>query len=200
MGRDQCRPHRLGGKTGDPHFVRTWPKKKLEVQSSGPENGGGGHPGRRGRPRFQQSPAIGTQGHASLMLLDHLSPQDLHYNMLKTIEEQVKSGADLTWQLLSKARPADLNALSKDLHPVWPHQKGDQHPQPFSTGPLAGGTRPRADRTGPPKPLCQRLAGRRGLPFLETTNVILDEDYENRLPSSRETMRKFRDRHGFGNG
>ena len=62
---------------------------------------------------------MGIQGHASLMLLD-LSPQDPHYKMLKTIEEQVKSGADLTWQLLSfarggkfEAKPADLNDLVK---------------------------------------------------------------------------------------
>ncbi len=53
--------------------------------------------------------------------------------MLKTIEEQVKSGADLTWQLLSfarggkfEAKPADLNAIvQEDFHPVWADQKGD---------------------------------------------------------------------------
>jgi PAS domain S-box-containing protein len=62
---------------------------------------------------------MGIQGHASLMLLD-LDPGHPHYKMLKTIEEQVKSGADLTWQLLSFARggkfevkPTDLNAIMK---------------------------------------------------------------------------------------
>jgi PAS domain S-box-containing protein len=60
---------------------------------------------------------MGIQGHASLMLLE-LDPGHPHYKMLKTIEEQVKSGADLTWQLLSFARggkfevkPTDLNAI-----------------------------------------------------------------------------------------
>jgi PAS domain S-box-containing protein len=62
---------------------------------------------------------MGIQGHASLMLLE-LDPGHPHYKMLKSIEEQVKSGADLTWQLLSFARggkfevkPTDLNAIVK---------------------------------------------------------------------------------------
>jgi two-component system cell cycle sensor histidine kinase/response regulator CckA len=62
---------------------------------------------------------MGIQGHTSLLLLD-TDPGHRHYKMLKSIEEQVKSGADLTWQLLSFARggkievkPADLNALIK---------------------------------------------------------------------------------------
>jgi PAS domain S-box-containing protein len=62
---------------------------------------------------------MGIQGHASLMILD-LGSSHPHYKMLKSIEEQVKSGADLTWQLLSFARggkfelkPTDLNAIIK---------------------------------------------------------------------------------------
>ncbi|HYB20661.1 MAG TPA: PAS domain S-box protein, partial [Thermodesulfobacteriota bacterium] len=62
---------------------------------------------------------MGIQGHTSLMLLDTDSTHP-HYKMLKSIEEQVKSGADLTWQLLSFARggkfevkPTDLNAIIK---------------------------------------------------------------------------------------
>ncbi len=62
---------------------------------------------------------MGIQGHTSLMLLD-MDPSHRHYKMLKSIEEQVKSGADLTWQLLSFARggkyevkPTDLNAIIK---------------------------------------------------------------------------------------
>ncbi len=62
---------------------------------------------------------MGIQGHASLMLLE-LGPGHPHYKMLKSIEEQVKSGADLTWQLLSFARggkfevkPTDLNTILK---------------------------------------------------------------------------------------
>ena len=60
---------------------------------------------------------MGIQGHASLMLLD-LDPGSAHYKMLRSVEEQVKSGADLTWQLLGFARggkfevkPTDLNAI-----------------------------------------------------------------------------------------
>jgi two-component system cell cycle sensor histidine kinase/response regulator CckA len=45
----------------------------------------------------------GIQGHASLMLMD-LSPGHPHYNRLRSIEEQVSSGADLTRQLLGFAR------------------------------------------------------------------------------------------------
>jgi two-component system, cell cycle sensor histidine kinase and response regulator CckA len=62
---------------------------------------------------------MGIQGYVSLMLLE-MGPNDPHYKMLKTIEEQVRSGADLTWQLLGFARggkfevkPADLNAIVK---------------------------------------------------------------------------------------
>jgi signal transduction histidine kinase/CheY-like chemotaxis protein len=62
---------------------------------------------------------MGIQGYASLMLLttDENNP---NYRKLKSIEEQVKSGADLTAQLLGFARggryeikPVDLNALMK---------------------------------------------------------------------------------------
>jgi len=62
---------------------------------------------------------MGIQGHTSLIILG-VDPSHRHYKMLKSIEEQVKSGADLTWQLLSFARggkyevkPADLNAIIK---------------------------------------------------------------------------------------
>jgi two-component system cell cycle sensor histidine kinase/response regulator CckA len=62
---------------------------------------------------------MGIQGHTSLLLLE-TDPGHRHYKMLKSIEEQVKSGADLTWQLLSFARggkmevkPTDLNAVLK---------------------------------------------------------------------------------------
>jgi two-component system, cell cycle sensor histidine kinase and response regulator CckA len=57
------------------------------------------------------------QGHASLMLLE-TGPSHPHRERLKSIEEQIRSGASLTRQLLSIAsggeyevRPADLNAI-----------------------------------------------------------------------------------------
>jgi len=62
---------------------------------------------------------MGIQGYASLMLND-IDPGDKHYNMLKNIEKQVKSGADLSAQLLGFARggkydvkPMDINKLIK---------------------------------------------------------------------------------------
>jgi PAS domain S-box-containing protein len=60
---------------------------------------------------------MGIQGHVSLMLLD-LTPQDPHYKMLKTVEEQVKSGADLTWQMLGFARGGKFEAKPTDLNGI----------------------------------------------------------------------------------
>ena len=62
---------------------------------------------------------MGIQGYTSLMLND-LDPGNKHYNMLKNIEKQVKSGAELSAQLLGFARggkydvkPTDINKLLK---------------------------------------------------------------------------------------
>ena len=62
---------------------------------------------------------MGIQGHASLVLLD-LDPSHPHYERLKSIKEQVQSGADLAKQLLGFARggrydvkPADMNDILK---------------------------------------------------------------------------------------
>jgi two-component system, cell cycle sensor histidine kinase and response regulator CckA len=60
---------------------------------------------------------MGILGHASLMLLD-IGPSHPYYERLKTIEDQIKSGAALTKQLLGfarggryEAKPTDLNEL-----------------------------------------------------------------------------------------
>ena len=62
---------------------------------------------------------MGIQGYTSLMLND-LHPGDDHYIKLKNIEKQVKSGAELSAQLLGFARggkydvkPTDINKLLK---------------------------------------------------------------------------------------
>ncbi|MCJ7615800.1 MAG: response regulator [Desulfobacterales bacterium] len=62
---------------------------------------------------------MGIQGYTSLMLND-LDPDHDHYNKLKNIEKQVKSGAELSAQLLGFARggqydvkPTDINQLLK---------------------------------------------------------------------------------------
>jgi two-component system, cell cycle sensor histidine kinase and response regulator CckA len=60
---------------------------------------------------------MGIQGAASLMMLE-FDPSDTHYERLKLIEDQVKSGADLTRQLLGFARggryevkPTNINEI-----------------------------------------------------------------------------------------
>jgi len=66
---------------------------------------------------------MGIQGYASLMLLD-TEPVHSHYSQLKAIESHVKSGADLTRQLLGYARggryevkPVNLNdIIEKSAH------------------------------------------------------------------------------------
>lgn len=62
---------------------------------------------------------MGIQGYASLMLLD-LEPSHPHHERVRRIEEQVKSGTDLTRQLLGLARggryevkPSDMNDIVK---------------------------------------------------------------------------------------
>jgi len=62
---------------------------------------------------------MGIQGHASLLMLD-IDTDHPHYEQLKRIEEQVKSAADLTRQLLGFARggkyvvePVNMNDLIK---------------------------------------------------------------------------------------
>ena len=61
----------------------------------------------------------GIQGYTSLMLFD-VQPHHPHYEMLKSIEQQIQSGADLTKKLLGFAkggkyevRPTDMNDLVK---------------------------------------------------------------------------------------
>ncbi len=63
---------------------------------------------------------MGIQGNASLMLLD-LTPDHPHYERLKSIEQQVRSGSELTRQILGFAKagkyevkPVDLNKLIRD--------------------------------------------------------------------------------------
>ena len=72
---------------------------------------------------------MGIQGHASLVLLD-LDPSHPHYEGLKSIEEQVQSGADLTKQLLGFARggrydvkPTDMNDIIKETSSMFGRTK-----------------------------------------------------------------------------
>jgi PAS domain S-box-containing protein len=129
---------------------------------------------------------MGIQGNASLMLLD-IEPNNPHYNMLKSIAEQVKSGADLTRQLLGFARggkyeikPTDLNAIinktstmfgrtkkeisiqSKCSQDVWPVEvdRGQIEQVFLNLYVNAWQAMPSG-----------------GSLFLETKNVVLDEEY-----------------------
>jgi signal transduction histidine kinase len=60
---------------------------------------------------------MGIQGYTSLMLLD-LDAIHPHYARLKSIEEQVRSGADLTKQLLGFARGGKYQVTTIDLNDV----------------------------------------------------------------------------------
>jgi PAS domain S-box-containing protein len=129
---------------------------------------------------------MGIQGHASLMILD-LGPSHPHYRMLKSIEEQVKSGADLTWQLLSFARggkyevkPTDLNAIIKKTSSLFSRTKKEisiQRKPQQDLWPVE------VDRGQIEQVLLnlyvnawQAMPGG-GTLFLETKNVILNENY-----------------------
>jgi CheY-like chemotaxis protein len=129
---------------------------------------------------------MGIQGNTSLMLLDTDSSHP-HYKMLKSMEEQVKSGADLTWQLLSFARggkyevkPTDLNTIVKKSSGMFGRAKKEvgifQNLQPDLWT-------VEVDRGQIEQVLLnlyvnawQAMPGGGSL-FLETKNVTLDENY-----------------------
>ena len=129
---------------------------------------------------------MGIQGHTSLVLLD-MDPTHRHHKMLKSIEEQVKSGADLTWQLLSFARggkyevkPSDLNGIIKKTSDMFGrakkeisiHKNLQQELWPVEV-----------DRGQIEQVLINLYVNAwQAMPsggslFLETKNVILDESY-----------------------
>jgi len=129
---------------------------------------------------------MGIQGHTSLMLLD-MGASHPHYKMLKSIEEQVKSGADLTWQLLSFARggkfevkPTELNAIIKKTSGMFGRTKKEisihKSFQP-DLWPVE------VDRGQIEQVLLNLYVNAwqampsGGMLFLETKNVILDENY-----------------------
>lgn len=57
---------------------------------------------------------MGMQGYVSLMLLD-LKPDQEHFRKLKRIEDQIKSGSDLTRQLLGLARGGKYEVRPENL-------------------------------------------------------------------------------------
>jgi two-component system cell cycle sensor histidine kinase/response regulator CckA len=66
---------------------------------------------------------MGIQGHISLMLFDLLSSHP-HYESLKKIEEQVKSGANLASQLLAFARRGKYEVRPSDLNQIVQQSSG----------------------------------------------------------------------------
>jgi len=66
---------------------------------------------------------MGIQGHISLMLFD-LDSSHPHYETLKKIEEQVKSGANLASQLLAFARRGKYEAKATDLNQIVQRSSG----------------------------------------------------------------------------
>jgi len=72
---------------------------------------------------------MGMQGNVSLMLLG-IDPGHPHYEKLKTIEQHVQSGAELTSQLLGfarggkyKVKPTDLNSLVRKTSKIFGRTK-----------------------------------------------------------------------------
>jgi len=129
---------------------------------------------------------MGIQGHTSLMILDE-GPSHPHYKMLKSIEEQVKSGADLTWQLLSFARggkfelkPTDLNAIIKKSSSMFGRTKKEIT---INRSPGQDLWPVEVDRAQIEQVLLNLYVNAwqampsGGTLFLETKNVILDENY-----------------------
>ncbi len=129
---------------------------------------------------------MGIQGHASLMLMD-VDPAHPHYERLKEIEEQVQKGAELTRHLLDFARgekydvnPTDLNSLIKNTSGMFGRTKKEigilrkYQKDIFMVD---------ADRGQIEQVLLnlyvnawQAMPGG-GKLYLQTQNVILDEDY-----------------------
>ena len=66
---------------------------------------------------------MGIQGHISLMLFD-LDSSHPHYESLKKIEEQVKSGANLASQLLAFARRGKYEVKATDLNQIVQQSSG----------------------------------------------------------------------------
>jgi two-component system, cell cycle sensor histidine kinase and response regulator CckA len=129
---------------------------------------------------------MGIQGHASLMLLD-LDHGSTHYGMLKSIEEQVKSGADLSRQLLSFARkgkfevkPTDLNAILRKTSAMFGRTKKEISIHARFQSDLwpveADGGQIEQVLLNLYVNAWQAMPGGGSL-FLETKNVILDEQY-----------------------
>jgi PAS domain S-box-containing protein len=175
------------GRAGTLNFIRDiTEKKKLEAQflqaqkmeAVGTLAGGIAHD-------FNNL-LMGIQGHTSLMLLD-IDPSHRHHKMLKSIEEQVKSGADLTWQLLSFARggknevkPTDLTAIIKKSSSMFGRTKKEisiRESLPQDLWPVE------VDRGQIEQVLLNLYVNAwQAMPsggslFLESKNVILDEDY-----------------------
>ncbi|HSR10309.1 MAG TPA: response regulator [Thermodesulfobacteriota bacterium] len=66
---------------------------------------------------------MGIKGYVSLMLFD-LDASHPHYENLKKIEDQVKSGADLAGQLLGFARRGKYEVKASDLNKIIGHTAG----------------------------------------------------------------------------
>jgi hypothetical protein len=92
-------------------------------------------------------------------------PGASHYRRLKSIEELVQSGSDLTRQLLvSHGRPVcreilGMNEILRGRRPFSDERRRRSPSRKFREGPLEGGGGSGADGAGVHEPLCERLAG-----------------------------------------
>jgi PAS domain S-box-containing protein len=129
---------------------------------------------------------MGIQGYASLIMMD-TKPHHRHYKMLKSIEEQVKSGADLTRQLLGYAQggryviaATDMNDLMGKTVSLFARTKKEIRIHERYTPDL---WTVQADQGQIEQVLFnlfvnawQAMPGGGSL-YLETSNVVLDDDY-----------------------
>jgi two-component system, cell cycle sensor histidine kinase and response regulator CckA len=129
---------------------------------------------------------MGIQGHASLMLMD-VDPAHPHYERLTGIEEQVQKGAELTRHLLDFAsngkyevNPTDLNSLIKNTSSMFGRTKKEIEIQRKYQKNIYTVDTGRGQIEQVLLNLYvnawQAMPGG-GKLYLQTENVILDEDY-----------------------
>ncbi|MEW6186408.1 MAG: PAS domain S-box protein [Thermodesulfobacteriota bacterium] len=129
---------------------------------------------------------MGIQGNASLVLLD-LAPGHPHFDKLKGIEEQVKTGTELTRRLLGSARggkyevkPTDINQLTGKVLEMFGRTRKEIFIHPYFQEEVLA---VEVDRSQMEQVLLnlfinagQAMPGGGDL-YVETKNVYLDEAY-----------------------
>jgi PAS domain S-box-containing protein len=122
---------------------------------------------------------MAIQGYTSLTLIG-MDSSNPDYEKLKAVEKQVLAGVNLTRQLLDSPGRKIRGPTARhergpgsDRHHVRPDEEANPDLQEFSGGTLVRRGGPQSDRTGPPEPLPERLAGHAGGReiLIETANI-----------------------------